>query len=61
MKVLNIENKSFRVFDSDLSIDEKLPAGVYTILFDSNSGYALSKRPNLLRALHAQHGCHLLW
>ena len=47
MKVLNIENKSFRVFDSDLSIDEKLPAGVYTILFNPNSGYSLSKRPDL--------------
>lgn len=47
MKVLNIENKSFRVFDSDLSIDDKLPAGVYTIEFAQSSGYALSKRPNL--------------
>ena len=47
MKVLNIENKSFRVFDSDLSIDEKLPAGVYTISFNPNSGYSLSKRPDL--------------
>lgn len=47
MKILNIDDKKFRVFDGRLSIVQELPAGVYNIDFNQDSGYSLSRHSEL--------------
>lgn len=47
MKILNIDDKRFRIFDGQLTIKENLSAGVYDIDFSKSDGYSLLKRSNL--------------
>lgn len=47
MKILKIDNETYKVFGDSLQIEDKLEPGVYTVVFSKMQGYFLKKHTPL--------------